>query len=151
MSDREPSQRQLRVGEQIRHALSRILARGELRDPALTNVPITVSEVRCSPDLKTATAYVLPLGGQNVGEVISALKRAGAFLRGQVAREVRLKYTPGLRFMADESFDEANRIDNLLRRPEVVRDLKPGAANDPDEDDPQEGREDDPARSARDD
>lgn len=131
MSDRELSQRQLRVGEQIRHALSRILQRGELRDPALTNVPITVSEVRCSPDLKVATVYVLPLGGENVTEVLGALKRAGAFLRGQVAREVRLKYTPGLRFMADDSFEEAARIDKLLKRPEVVRDLNADAANDP--------------------
>lgn len=123
MSDRELSQRQLRVGEQIRHALSRILARGELHDPILSRVPITVSEVRCSPDLKLATAYVLPLGGDHVDEVLAALKRAGAFLRGQVAREVRLKYTPGLRFMADDSFEEAQRIDRLLRSPEVARDL----------------------------
>lgn len=133
MSDREPSQRQLRVGEQIRHALSRILSRGELHDPLLATTPITVSEVRCSPDLKVATVYVLPLGGQNVEDIISALKRAGAFLRGQVAREVRLKYTPGLRFLADETFDEANRIETLLRRPEVMRDLQPASepANDP--------------------
>ncbi|MEQ8442217.1 MAG: 30S ribosome-binding factor RbfA [Alphaproteobacteria bacterium] len=123
MSDRELSQRQLRVGEQIRHALSRILLRGELRDPVLTGVPITVSEVRCSPDLKLATVYVLPLGGQNGDEVATALRRAAAFLRGQVSREVRLKYTPGLRFQIDESFDEASRIDSLLRRPEVARDL----------------------------
>jgi len=127
MSDRELSQRQLRVGEQIRHALARILMRGELRDPALTGVPITVSEVRCTPDLKMATAYVLPLGGQNGDEVVTALRRAAAFLRGQVSREVRLKYTPGLRFQIDESFDEASRIDNLLRRPEVARDLIEGA------------------------
>jgi ribosome-binding factor A len=124
MSDRPPSQRQLRVGEEIRHALSRVLARGELRDPALNGVPITVSEVRCTPDLKLATAYVLPLGGENTDDVIAALKRAGAFLRGQVAREVRLKYTPGLRFLPDESFDEGGKIDSLLRRPDVQRDLR---------------------------
>ena len=123
MSDREPSQRQLRVGEQIRHALSRILSRGELRDPILTSIPITVSEVRCAADLKLATVYIMPLGGQNIDEVLTALKRAGAFLRGQVAREVQLKYTPGLRFMADETFAEAGRINELLRRPEVRRDL----------------------------
>jgi ribosome-binding factor A len=143
MSDREPSQRQLRVGEQIRHALSRVLARGELRDPALNDVSITVSEVRCSPDLKLAKVFVLPLGGRNTEEVLAALRRAGAFLRGQVAREVRLKYTPGLRFLADESFEEASRIDKVLRRPEVARDLRPGAANDPAEDgDPDGGTED---------
>ena len=137
MSDREPSQRQLRVGEQIRHALSRILARGELRDPILSTTPITVSEVRCAADLKLATVYVMPLGGQNTDDVIAALKRAGAFLRGQVAREVRLKYTPGLRFMADETFEEASRINSLLRRPEVMRDLRPveSPANDGDESD----------------
>ncbi|MDF1748042.1 MAG: 30S ribosome-binding factor RbfA [Alphaproteobacteria bacterium] len=123
MSDREPSQRQLRVGEQIRHALSRILSRGELRDPILTSIPITVSEVRCAADLKLATVYIMPLGGQNIDEVLTALKRAGAFLRGQVAREVQLRYTPGLRFMADETFAEAGRINELLRRPEVRRDL----------------------------
>ncbi|NMM44929.1 30S ribosome-binding factor RbfA [Rhodospirillaceae bacterium KN72] len=123
MSDREPSQRQLRVGEQIRHALSRILSRGELRDPILSGTPITVSEVRCSPDLKLATAYIMPLGGQNVDDVVAALKRAGAFLRGQVAKEIRLKYTPGLRFLPDESFEEADRIERLLKTPEVQRDL----------------------------
>ena len=132
----ELSRRQLQVGAQMRHALSRILQRGELRDPTLTNVPITVSEVRCSPDLKLATVYVLPLGGENVGQVLATLKRAGAFLRGQVAREARLKYTPGLRFMADESFEAAARIDMLLKRPQVIRDLKAGPANDPPANDP---------------
>lgn len=153
MSDKEPSQRQLRVGEQIRHALSRVLARGELRDPALNDVSITVSEVRCSPDLKTAKVFVLPLGGRNTADVLAALRRAGAFLRGQVAREVRLKYTPGLHFLADESFEEASRIDQVLRRPEVARDLQdprnrtddaaPRAANDPAED---ELAKDEPAK-----
>lgn len=123
MSAKEPSQRQLRVGEEIRHALSAVLSRGELRDPVLTNAVITVSEVRCSPDLKQATAFIMPLGGQNVDEITSALKRASSFLRGQVAREIRLKYTPNLHFRRDESFDEASRIDAILHRPEVQRDL----------------------------
>lgn len=123
MPDRAPSQRQLRIGEQIRHALSRVLMRGDLRDPILNSVPITVSEVRCGADLKLATVYVLPLGGQNTEEVIAALSRAGAYLRSQVAKELTLKYTPGLRFVADHTFDEATRIDSVLRRPEVQRDL----------------------------
>lgn len=144
MSDREPSQRQLRVGEQIRHALSRILSRGELRDPVLTSIPITVSEVRCAADLKLATVYIMPLGGQNIDEVLSALKRAGAFLRGQVAREVHLKYTPGLRFMADETFAEAGRINELLRRPEVRRDLVSDSDVDTDEE-----QQDPPTRQSR--
>lgn len=134
MRDNEPSQRQLRVGEQIRHALARVLSRGELHDPLLNDTPITVSEVRCSPDLKLATVYVMPLGGQHMSEILVALKRASAFLRGQVSREVRLKYTPSLRFMADETFDEASRIDRLLKQPEVVRDLTPANDGHPDED-----------------
>lgn len=128
MSANEPSQRQLRVGEELRHALSSILARGDLRDPALTEASITVSEVRVSPDLKNATAFIMPLGGRNTDDVLAALKRASAFLRGQVGREMRLKYTPALRFQADESFDEADRIEAVLRRPEVVRDLTPSTS-----------------------
>ncbi len=123
MSVKPPSQRQLRVGEEIRHAMSAILARGDLRDPALQDVSLTVSEVRASPDLKNATCFVIPLGGGDAGEVVDALKRAGPFLRGQLAREVRLRHVPRLSFQADQSFDEATRIDNVLRRPEVARDL----------------------------
>ena len=121
----EPSQRQLRVGEELRHALSAVLMRGDLRDPALSDVSITVTEVRVSPDLRNATAFIMPLGGDNTDEVLAALKRASAFLRGQVSRQVRLKYSPSLSFQADQSFDEAQRIDDALRRPEVVRDLHP--------------------------
>lgn len=119
----EPSQRQLRVGEEIRHALSAVLMRGDLRDPALSDVSITVTEVRVSPDLRNATAFILPLGGDNTKEVLAALKRASAFLRGQVSRQVRLKYSPALSFQADDSFDEAQKIDTALRHPEVVRDI----------------------------
>lgn len=129
MNARAPSQRQLRVGEEVRHALAQVLMRGELRDPALAGVSVTVSEVRLSPDLKNATCFVTPLGasaGQGAAseeEVIRALQRAAAFLRGQVAREVKLKFMPALRFRIDDSFDEAARIDDLLQRPEVRRDL----------------------------
>jgi ribosome-binding factor A len=118
-----PSQRQLRVGEEIRHVLVEILARGALRDPDLQGVSITVSEVRASPDLKHATAYVMPLGGGNVGEVVKALKRASGYLRGEVARAVRLRVAPEISFAPDRSFEEAHRIESVLRRPEVQRDL----------------------------
>jgi ribosome-binding factor A len=118
-----PSQRQLRVGEEIRHVLVEVLARGELRDPALQGVSITVAEVRISPDLKHATAYVMPLGGTQVDDVVKALRRASGFLRGEVAREVRLRVAPEIAFAADRSFEEAGRIEAALRRPEVRRDL----------------------------
>jgi ribosome-binding factor A len=118
-----PSQRQLRVGEEIRHVLVEVLARGELRDPDLQGMSITVAEVRMSPDLKHATAYVMPLGGANVDVVVKALKRASGFLRGEVARGVRLRVAPELAFAADRSFEEASRIEAALRRPDVRRDL----------------------------
>jgi ribosome-binding factor A len=121
--NQEPSQRQLRVGEELRHALSRILQRGELRDPALQDVPVTVTEVRLSPDLKNATAYVMPLGGRDRDEVIAGLTRSAGYLRSQIAREVPLRFTPGLAFTLDLSFDHAHRINELLHRPEVERDL----------------------------
>ena len=120
-----PSQRQLRVGEEIRHVLVEVLARGQLRDPVLQGVSITVAEVRVSPDLKHATAYVMPLGGVQVDEVVKALKRAAGFLRGEIARAVRLRVAPELAFAADRSFEEASRIERALRRPEVQRDLAP--------------------------
>jgi ribosome-binding factor A len=111
----EPSQRQLRVGEEIRHMLAQILARGALRDPDLFDVTITVTEVRMSPDLRHATAFVTPLGGADMERVVAALKRAAPFLQRQVGRELRLRFTPALAFEADRSFDEASRIDRLLR------------------------------------
>lgn len=110
-----PSKRQLRVGEELRHVLAQVLLRDALRDPALAGVSITVTEVRASPDLKNATAYVLPLGGVDADEVVAALKRAAPYLRGQVAHEVDLRYTPTLSFEADRSFEQAERIDELLR------------------------------------
>ncbi len=123
--NREPSQRQLRVGEELRHALSHLLQRGELRDPALQDVAVTVTEVRISPDLKNATAYVMPLGGRHAAEVIEGLTRSAGYLRGQLARAVPLRFSPGLAFALDTSFDHASRIDELLHRPEVERDLAP--------------------------
>jgi ribosome-binding factor A len=122
---RGPSQRQLRVGEEIRHVLVEILARGHLRDPELQGVSITVSEVRASPDLRHATAYVMPLGGGNVADLVKALKRASGYLRSEVARAIRLRVAPELSFAPDRSFEEASRIETVLRRPEVQRDLAP--------------------------
>jgi ribosome-binding factor A len=121
--DSGPSQRQLRVGELVRHALAEVLARGEMPDDALTSNPITVPEVRMSPDLRLATAYVMPLGGRNKKAVLNALEHNKKFLRSEVARRVNLKFAPEVRFRIDERFDEAERIERLLRSPEVARDL----------------------------
>jgi ribosome-binding factor A len=120
-----PSQRLLRVGELIRHALADMLARGEVHDPVLEGHMITVPEVRMSPDLRLATVYVMPLGGRDTQKVMDALERNKRFLRGELARRVNLKFAPDLRFRADERFDEAERIEKLLRTPEVQRDLGP--------------------------
>ncbi len=110
-----PSQRQLRVGEELRHALARVLGRGDLHDPELRDVPITVTEVRLSPDLKKATAFVMPLGGGEESAVVAGLSRAAVYLQGQIAREVALRFTPRLSFAVDESFGAASRVDALLR------------------------------------
>ncbi|HEX4192358.1 MAG TPA: 30S ribosome-binding factor RbfA [Stellaceae bacterium] len=123
-----PSQRQLRVGEEMRHTLARIFGRGELRDPALHDAALTVTEVRVSPDLKRATAYVMPLGGRNAAEIMAGLKRGAGHLRRLVAQEVKLRVAPQILFALDQSFDEASRIDALLRREDVARDL---AADEP--------------------
>lgn len=125
-----PGQRQLRVGEEIRHALSRILARGDLRDPVLAAAQVTVTEVRMTPDLKAATAFVTPLGGGDAADLLAALRRAAGWIRGQVAREVTLRFAPEIRFEADRSFDQASRIERLLREPAVARDLEEGEAGD---------------------
>ena len=131
-----PTQRQLRVGEEIRHVLAGILAKGDLRDPALSGVAITVSEVRTSPDLKAATAYVMPLAGENQDEIIAALNRAAGHLRGRLGQSVHLKFTPALKFVADGSFEEAAHINALLREDRVARDLEDagGPATDPRDD-----------------
>jgi len=117
------SQRQLRIGETVRHAVADILVNGSVHDPDLEGHIITVPEVRMSPDLKLATIYVMPLGGRDTGIVIAALERHKKFLRGEVARRVNLKFSPDVRFRVDERFDEAERIEKLLRTPAVQRDL----------------------------
>jgi ribosome-binding factor A len=119
------SQRQLRVGEIVRHAVADLLAQGTVHDPELEGHIITVPEVRMSPDLKLATVYVMPLGGKDTEKVIAALARNKKFLRGEVAHRVNLKFAPDLRFHIDDRFDEAERIEKLLRTPAVQRDLKP--------------------------
>jgi ribosome-binding factor A len=122
---RAPSQRQLRVGEEVRHALASVLERGEVNDPELANIPITVTEVRISPDLKNATAFVVPLGGMgDTTVIVAALNRIKSFLRHRVAQAVHLRSAPNLSFLADTSFDEAGHINDLLHLPEVARDLK---------------------------
>jgi ribosome-binding factor A len=119
------SQRQLRVGETVRHAIADVLAHGSVHDPDLEGHIVTVPEVRMSPDLKLATVYVMPLGGKDTEIVLAALERNRKFLRGEVAHRVNLKFAPELRFRVDDRFDEAERIEKLLRTPAVLRDLKP--------------------------
>ena len=117
------SQRQLRVGEIVRRAISDIFSQGGVHDPVLEGHLITVPEVRMSPDLKLATIYVMPLGGHGTDDVIDALDRNKKFLRGEIARRVNLKFAPDIRFRVDERFDEAERIEKLLRTPAVQRDI----------------------------
>lgn len=119
-----PSQRQLRVGEEIRHELAAILQRGDFRDPDLLDLNVTVTEVRISPDLRAATAFVTPLGGGKLGTALAALRRAAPFFRGQLAKVLKLRYAPSLSFEPDVSFDYAGRIDAILHSPEVARDLE---------------------------
>ncbi len=125
-----PSQRQLRVGELVRHALSEVLQRGEVHDPALEGTVVTVPEVRMAPDLRLATAYVMPLGGKGIDAVLAALERNKKYLRGEVAHRVNLRYAPDLRFRLDTSFEEGERVDALLRSPAVRRDVEAGDKDD---------------------
>ena len=118
-----PSQRQLRVAEEIRHVLAGVFARQELRDPELADAQITVTEVRIGPDLKHAIAFVARLGRSDVDVLLPALKRATPFLRGQVAHSLRLKFAPDLTFQPDTALEYATKIDRLLHKPEVARDL----------------------------
>jgi ribosome-binding factor A len=118
-----PTQRQLRVAEEIRHVLAGVFARGELHDPELAGVVITVTEVRIGPDLKRATAFVARLGRSDVDALLPALKRAAPFLRGQVAHALRLRFAPDLSFQPDMALEYATKIDRLLHQPEVARDL----------------------------
>lgn len=118
-----PSQRMLRVGELVRHALAGFLQRGEIEDAALQGAVITVPEVRMTPDLKLANAYVMPLGGERADEIVAALNHHHRFIRGRVAPDLGLKFAPEFRFFVDTTFDEFARVDALLRSPEVRRDL----------------------------
>ena len=117
------SQRQLRVGELVRHALADMLTRGEVHDPILERHIITVPEVRMTADLRLATIYVMPLGGRDTDEVVAAFERHKKFLRAELAHRINLKFAPDIRFRVDERFAEAERIDKLLHSPEVKRDL----------------------------
>jgi ribosome-binding factor A len=128
-----PSQRQLRVGEMLRHALADVLRRGEIRDPDLAGVSVTVTQVKPSPDMRHATVFVEPLGGKNAAVVVKALNRSKSYLRGEMGHLIELKFTPELRFVEDESFAEAAKIEALLRSERVARDL--AAKSEPDESD----------------
>ena len=119
-----PSQRQLRVGEMLRHAMADIFRKADIRDPELVGVSVTVTQVRPSPDMRHAMVFVEPLGGENAATIIGALNRNRAFLRGQLGHEITLKFTPELRFVEDTSFAEAARIDRILRSEKVARDLR---------------------------
>jgi ribosome-binding factor A len=129
-----PSQRQLRVGEMLRHALFEILCRNEIRDPDLDGVSVTITQVKPSPDMRYATVYCEPLGGQNGKEIVAALNRHKGFLRGEMGKLIAIKFTPDLRFVEDESFAEAEKIETILKSPKVQRDLAP--PDDSDEDGP---------------
>lgn len=121
----------LRVGELVRHALAAMFARGDIEDDALRGAVITVPEVRMTPDLKIANAYVMPLGGQHAEEIVAALNRHRKFIRGQVAPQINMKYAPEVRFFVDDTFEEAGRIDALLRSDRVQRDLDDDADGEP--------------------
>jgi ribosome-binding factor A len=124
-----PSQRQLRVGELLRHALSDILVRGDVRDPDLDGVSVTVTQVKPSPDMRHATVFCEPLGGANAERVVAALNRHKGFLRGLMGKMITLRYTPELRFIEDTSFAEAQKIEDLLRSERVRRDLRSAATD----------------------
>jgi ribosome-binding factor A len=134
--ERGPTQRQLRIGEELRHVLASVFEKGEIRDPGLGGLSVTVTEVRVGSDLRIGTAFVVPLGGGDAEAMLGALARARPFLRRRSDEEVRLKFVPDLVFRLDPSFDEAQRIEALLRDPAVARDLErpdePGAGSDDD-------------------
>ena len=122
-----PTQRQLRAGELVRHSLVEILREEEIADPAMAGVSVTVTEVRMSPDLRHATCFVEPLGGGHAPEVVDALNRASKFLRGRLGRTIDMKFTPDLKFLHDESFNEAGRMNRLFEDPRVRQDIEPHA------------------------
>ena len=121
--DAGPSHRMLRVGEMLRHALAEILYRNEIADPHLDGVSVTITQVKPSPDMRYATVYCEPLGGQNAKEIVAALNRHKGFLRGEMGKLISTKFTPDLRFVEDESFAEAEKIENILKSERVSRDL----------------------------
>ena len=133
MRSHAPSQRQLRVGEELRHGVVRIFDHAHFHDPDLVAASITVTEVRVSPDLKNATAFVIPLGGLEMGRVVAALNRAQGYFRRELGRELALKFVPRIQFAADTSFEYSSHIDAVLRQPEVERDLDAAAEADPGE------------------
>jgi ribosome-binding factor A len=120
------SQRQLRVGELVRHAVAEMLTRGDVHDPVIEAHLITVPEVRMSPDLRLATVYVMPMGGRDADQVVAAFDRHKKYMRTEIAHRVNLKFAPDIRFRVDDRFAEAERIEKLLRSPEVKRDLDQG-------------------------
>ncbi|HRF09147.1 MAG TPA: 30S ribosome-binding factor RbfA [Xanthobacteraceae bacterium] len=122
--EKAPSQRMLRMGELVRHALAEIFSRGEVHDPVLETHVITIPEVAMTPDLRHATAYIMPLGGKDERAVLDALNRNKKYMRGVVAKKINAKFAPDLHFRIDERFDRADEIDRLLKQPEVQRDLK---------------------------
>src|SRR6478672_8385452 len=117
------SQRQLRVGELVRHALADMLTRGDVHDPVIEKHLITIPEVKVTADLRLATIYVMPMGGRDAEEVVAAFERHKKYLRGEIAHRINLKFAPDIRFRVDDRFAEAERIDKLLRSPDVTRDL----------------------------
>ena len=131
-----PSQRQLRVGEMLRHALADVLRDNDIRDPELGGVSVTITQVKPSPDMRYATVYCEPLGGVNAKAIVAALNRHKGFLRGEMGHRIAMKFTPDLRFVEDESFAEAQKIETILKSPEVQRDLStPSDDDDQDEED----------------
>ena len=120
------SQRQLRVGELVRHAIAEMLTRGDIHDPVIEGHLITVPEVRMSPDLRLATIYVMPMGGRDADTVVAAFDKHKKYLRAEIAHRINLKFAPDIRFRVDERFEEAERIERLLRSPEVKRGLDHG-------------------------
>jgi len=122
--DASPSLRLLRVNENLRHAISEVLMRGDIRDPLLEKISVTISEVQVSADLRHAIVFIMPLGGVSKTEILESLNNASKYIRGQVGKKVRMKYLPRFIFRLDESFDEASHIANLLNNPKVSRDIK---------------------------
>jgi ribosome-binding factor A len=134
MNQGGPTQRQLRVGEMLRHALAEILNRNEIRDPDLDGVSVTITQVKPSPDMRYATVYCEPLGGENAKAIVAALNKHKGFLRGEMGHRIAIKFTPELRFVEDESFAEALKIENILRSERVSRDLAAGDEDGEDQD-----------------